>query len=133
VLQVFFAPPLYGSYAATKYAVEALSDTMRMEFPFPVILFEPGSFQSEMITKLKGNIPITSQKESNLKRYIRILHDQGSKSPPLTTVVDHLEYALLAIVPPARLLIGNDAIALNLLVSVIPDSILTLLYKLVIF
>jgi len=86
-----------------------------------------------MITKLKGNIPVTSQKESNLKRYIRILHDQGSKSPPLTTVVDHLEYALLAIAPPARLLIGNDAIVFNLLVSVIPDTILTLLYKLVVF
>lgn len=42
--------PLFGAYHATKYAVEALSDSLRMElrpFGVKVVLIEPGPIKSE--------------------------------------------------------------------------------------
>lgn len=43
--------PLYGSYASTKYALEAVSDAMRLElYPFDihVVLVEPGHIETNM-------------------------------------------------------------------------------------
>jgi len=37
------ALPLYGPYAASKFALEALSDSLRREQDLPVILVEPGA------------------------------------------------------------------------------------------
>jgi len=112
--------PLCSSYCASKYAVEALSDQMRMEFPFPVILLEPGAFATEIFNKCSAHVPdYNAQKDTKLIRYLRFI--RTAKLPPATTVVDHLEYALLAIVPPTRLLIGNDAIVFTILFSLVPD------------
>lgn len=51
--------PLVGAYHATKYAVEALSDTLRMElrgFGVGVAIIEPGPIQSEFADRAKNSV-----------------------------------------------------------------------------
>ena len=51
--------PLAGAYHATKYAVEALSDTLRMElrgFGVGVAIIEPGPIQSEFADRAKNSV-----------------------------------------------------------------------------
>lgn len=51
--------PLAGAYHATKYAVEALSDTLRLElrgFGVKVAIIEPGPIQSDFADTAKGSV-----------------------------------------------------------------------------
>lgn len=35
--------PMFGAYSASKHALEAMSDQMRMELPIPTVLLEAGT------------------------------------------------------------------------------------------
>lgn len=59
--------PFYGPYSATKYAVEALSDSYRVElsqFGVDVVLVEPGGFKTSWI----GNL-VHPQDQDRLEGY----------------------------------------------------------------
>ncbi|HET6611322.1 MAG TPA: SDR family oxidoreductase [Kofleriaceae bacterium] len=50
--------PLFGAYSASKYAVEALSDALRMElfaFGIRVVLIEPGPINTEFTSRAMDN------------------------------------------------------------------------------
>ena len=52
-----FPAPLVGAYHATKYAVEALSDALRMElhaFGIKVVVIEPGTIRTEFAARSHG-------------------------------------------------------------------------------
>ena len=71
------ASPANGSYTATKYAVEALSDAMRWElapFGIKVILIEPGEIKSSFAeTALRGSSSVLGRQDSPYGRlYARL-------------------------------------------------------------
>jgi short-subunit dehydrogenase len=50
--------PANGTYSATKFALEALSDALRLElapFGIPVVLVEPGSIKTQFHTTVESN------------------------------------------------------------------------------
>ena len=63
-----FVFPLNGAYSASKHAVEALSDAMRIElksFGIPVVLIEPGTIRTRfMATSEALGAPIQSNPDS---------------------------------------------------------------------
>jgi NAD(P)-dependent dehydrogenase (short-subunit alcohol dehydrogenase family) len=55
-----FASPFIGAYAASKFALEALSDSLRRElymYDIQVVIIEPGNILTPMWTKAKESIP----------------------------------------------------------------------------
>jgi short-subunit dehydrogenase len=59
--------PLMGSYHASKYALEALSDALRMElapFGVHVVLIEPGAIRTEFATRMSGTAETYRRAES---------------------------------------------------------------------
>lgn len=88
-----FTAPFGGWYHATKYALEALSDAMRIEvkeFGIDVILIEPGMIQTEWGTIATDNLRKQSQdtvymrNALNAAEYIDRHYKSGKMTPPLT-------------------------------------------------
>ncbi|MBI5489674.1 MAG: SDR family oxidoreductase [Deltaproteobacteria bacterium] len=85
--------PLQGVYCATKHAVEALTDAMRMElgpFGVRVVIVEPGSIRTQFATTIKATVDRYRAMESPygpaFDRYQRQL-DQVDKTAPGPEVV----------------------------------------------
>ncbi|MBI5503010.1 MAG: SDR family oxidoreductase [Deltaproteobacteria bacterium] len=85
--------PLQGVYCATKHAVEALTDAMRMElgpFGVRVVLVEPGSIRTQFATTIKATVDRYRAMESPygpaFDRYQRQL-DQVDRTSPGPEVV----------------------------------------------
>lgn len=106
------ALPFMGPYAASKYGLEAISDSLRRElipFGVKVIVIEPGSFQSRIWTKVE---------EMDLSRYRGTAYErvmdrvrQGAlgaaeHAPPPDKVVAAVERALTARRPPIRVVVA---------------------------
>lgn len=115
------AIPLLGPYAASKHAIEALSDTLRMEllpFGLEVCLIEPGSILTPIwekslaaSTELSQSLPPQVQSLYGLmiagtSRFARYAARQGQPVEHVTRAVEH---ALTAPRPRTRYIVGRDA------------------------
>ena len=85
--------PLQGVYCATKHAVEALTDALRMElapFGVRVVIVEPGSIRTQFATTIKATVDryraMGSPYGPAFDRYKQQL-DQVDKSSPGPEVV----------------------------------------------
>lgn len=87
-----FAAPFGGWYHATKYALEALSDAMRLEvkpFGVDVILIEPGMIQTEWGLIASENLRKQSQDSDyninavNTATYLEKHYKYGKLTPPV--------------------------------------------------
>ena len=70
-----FTFPLGGYYHATKYAVEALTDALRMEvkaFGVDVALVEPGVTRSEFVEKTSDSDGMVGRARLPLRRHARV-------------------------------------------------------------
>lgn len=103
--------PFMGPYAASKFALEALSDALRRELrPFGVMVtvIEPGSFQSRIWEKVE-HADLTryggSPYERVLERFRQGALRGAGRAPPPDKVAHAVERALTVRRPPIRVVV----------------------------
>ncbi|MGM8063280.1 SDR family NAD(P)-dependent oxidoreductase [Vogesella indigofera] len=109
----FAAMKYRGAYNASKYAMEGLCDTLRLELAgsgIHVSLIEPGPIESRFrpnaLAKFLANIDIAhSAHRASYEKQLLRLKKEGHAAPftlPATAVLAKVEWALLAAWPAAR-------------------------------
>jgi NAD(P)-dependent dehydrogenase (short-subunit alcohol dehydrogenase family) len=105
------ALPFMGPYAASKSALEAISDSLRREllpFGVAVIVIEPGSFQSSIWNKVEAmdlSRYAGSAYAGVLDRFRRAALRGAERAPPPDKVVRAVWRALGARRPPLRVIV----------------------------
>jgi NAD(P)-dependent dehydrogenase (short-subunit alcohol dehydrogenase family) len=126
------AHPILGPYHASKFAMEALTDSLRKElrqWGIHVIVVEPGSMATEIWDK--GVRGADEQLERigergrelygpTIEKIKAVAAKTGERGGPPETVAKVVERALTAKRPRARYLVGADAIAQVGLQTVLP-------------
>ncbi|MCE7989269.1 MAG: SDR family oxidoreductase [Caldilinea sp. CFX5] len=113
------ASPFLGPYAASKFALEALSDALRLElrpWRIQVILVEPGNIATPIWQKglafadqLEAKLPAPAQEYYGpIFPFMRNMLTR-SRGTPAAAVAQVVEQALTVPQPSARYLVGNDA------------------------
>lgn len=128
------ALPLIGSYCASKFALEAISDVLRMELAqsgVDVSIIEPGSVRTSIMEKGSEAIEKTSLKRKKLllKEYgdlikgirsgFRASKIRGAKPEVIARMIEHV---LTARRPKTRYLVGKVAY-LRAFAQMLPDRI----------
>lgn len=113
--------PMTGAYTASKFALEAIADAMRVElrpWGIPVSLVEPGAIDTDMWQTAPEMIEETNAALApeyrdlyaghvdGMRKTVRFIQKQAS---PPQTVVAAIEKALTADRPKARYVVGVDS------------------------
>ena len=113
--------PMTGAYNASKYALEALADALRLElrtWGIKVSLVEPGAIDTDIWRKVDETIDATVADLSAEHLALYAGHLEGlrrtttrvqKQTSPVTKVTAAIEQALTATRPKARYLVGVDA------------------------
>jgi len=130
----------YGPYAGTKFALEAVSDSLRREMAplgVQVVVVEPGAVRTDMPGRaIAGAHQLASamtQEQSG--RYGGLLHAvaaqtasaAGSGLPP-EAAAKIIAKAITAPRPRTRYAVGRDAALLTFLARILPDRLLDRLF-----
>lgn len=128
-----FSSPFGGWYHSTKYAVEALSDALRMEvksFGIDVILIEPGLIRTnwgiiaaENIRKTSMNGAYEKNAECAAQYYERNYEKNKERLPDATLISKTIYKALKAKHPKTRYLVGKLAKFSVTLKYFLPDKL----------
>ncbi|WP_046722571.1 SDR family oxidoreductase [Streptomyces xiamenensis] len=130
------AMPTYGAYAAAKFAMEAMSDSLRRELAphgVQVVVVEPGGVKTEMtghgIERAKDTIATLSPTQRS--RYGELLQAIINQATSFTDSGLSAEAAALVIAkaatarrPRTRYTIGRDAAVLTRLSRILSDKML---------
>jgi len=128
------ASPFVGAYSASKFALEAISDALRLElrpFGICVSVVEPGSVRTPLWRRsidaslriLDGaELERRADYEASIRQMMRVAQQRELRGISPDRVARAIEKALTARRPRARYLVGADA-RLRLLVSRLPDLI----------
>ena len=120
------ATPFYGPYCASKFALEALSDCLRIELrPWGIetVAIEPGSIATEIWssglstferTRERMDPAATELYAGPLASIERISRQTGARGISPERVARTIERAITARRPRARYLVGRDAIGMAL-------------------
>src|SRR5450759_1249293 len=105
--------PLMGWYCASKHALEAVTNALRIEvadFGVKVVLVEPGSFGTNIWAGGQSNAPepTTAAYAVAYERGTRLTSRAGLMPAPVW-VARTIRMALASPLPPARYLVGVDA------------------------
>jgi len=123
--------PLAGPYNASKHAVVALAETLRLEVgqEVAVVLVEPGAIQTEFrenLEKAWGDLPQRAQGtryETVLARYASQRKGQAQRfGLDARSCAIKMLVALNAEHPPRRLVIGRDAFWAGKLKALLPSA-----------
>jgi NAD(P)-dependent dehydrogenase (short-subunit alcohol dehydrogenase family) len=130
------AVPLLGAYAASKFALEGLSDTLRRElrpWRIHVAIVEPGTIATPIWTKgiasgdeLMERMSAEAQRDyGTLIRFVRAASEQGARSglPPAAVAKD-VVHALTARRPRTRYLVGREAKSRGVMARLLPDRVM---------
>ena len=129
------ATPFFGPYNASKYALEAISDCLRVELrPWGIktIAIEPGSISTEIWTsgldqfdRTEERMPAEAQTlyGKAIKGLRRAARQTGERGIPADHAAAVIEKALVVSRPRARYLIGRDARVMATLSRVLPDRL----------
>ena len=106
--------PVNGTYSATKFALEALSDALRVElapFGIQVVLIEPGNIRSNFMTTAQANSQeILSNPDSPYhalyQHYLRVMTSMRKQEPAPEIVSRVVQSAIEASKPKARYLVA---------------------------
>jgi NAD(P)-dependent dehydrogenase (short-subunit alcohol dehydrogenase family) len=120
--------PLTGWYQATKHALEALSDALRMEVAatgVKVVLIEPGGFKTGIWEEFERDVAghQGSRYESAYRRSLQTMKATQVVMGQPAKVARVIARALSSPVPRARYLVGYDAQALALVQSITPTAV----------
>ena len=89
-----FASPFVGPYAASKYALEALSDSLRRElymYDIQVVIIEPGSINTPIWQKAKENDLHSGSEYDSITAYReKIIDSNIRRSLPVELVADRV-------------------------------------------
>lgn len=126
--------PLTGVYSASKYALEAVADSLRVElrpWGVDVVLVEPGAIDTDL---WRDALEAVDAAEAQLDGEVRALyreHFAGARravkriqkqAAPVEKVVEAIEKALTASRPRARYVVGTDARVQLALKGALPTS-----------
>ncbi|MBK9795733.1 MAG: SDR family oxidoreductase [Holophagaceae bacterium] len=123
--------PLAGPYNASKHAVVALAETLRLEIgrEVAVVLVEPGAIQTEFretLTRAWGDLPERARGtryEGILEKYKTIRKDRSERHAlDAETCARKILAALVAERPPRRVVIGKDAFLAGKLKALLPAA-----------
>jgi NAD(P)-dependent dehydrogenase (short-subunit alcohol dehydrogenase family) len=130
-----FSSPFLAPYNASKFALEAIADSLRIELlaaGIHVALIEPGAVKTAIWEKGRGT---TDELEQNLspaalerywnvlQRARRILDFLERHGIPPEKVAKAIEHALTSSRPRARYVVGNDARMQALAARFLPDRV----------
>jgi len=107
------ALPFMGGYAITKFALEAMADSLRLELAadgIEVALVEPGSIATPIWTKPQPLADGVSERyRARLEKFRAIAAARAAKAASPDQVAQAIEHALTARRPKTRYLVGRDA------------------------
>lgn len=138
------ATPMMGTYSATKFAVEGLSDALRVElkpWKIPVVVIEPGFTASDIHGKndadmesLLARLPDTAPAEyrNMITRFRDMNRKLVGRAIPAEAVAEAIFKAVAIDRPPTRYAVGPDAKAMMILHRILPDWIKDLIFASVI-
>ena len=130
------ALPLFGPYAASKFALEAFSDVLRREVGqhgVRVVVVEPGVVATPVFTKTlptadAGFAALSPEAEARYRRQIASARRGALEGPakglPPDAVAAVVERALTARRPRPRYAVGRDARAAALVSRIVSDRLL---------
>ena len=107
--------PLSGWYQASKHALEAVSDALRMEVAkdgIKVVLVEPGAFRTGIWEENRNDIErhAGSPYEGAYQRLLKLTRLATAAAPDPVWVARVVGHAVTARTPRARYLVGVDAV-----------------------
>lgn len=127
------AMPVMGPYSASKFALEALTDALRLEvqqWGIQVSIVEPGAIATPIWTKsgAKAEELETVTSEELKRLYAGVIAgvrarvaEAAARAIPADAVSDAVVHALTAAVPKTRYLVGKDAKVRALMIKLLPD------------
>ncbi|MBA5870415.1 MAG: SDR family NAD(P)-dependent oxidoreductase [Nitrospira sp. CR2.1] len=127
------ATPFLGAYCGSKFALEAMSDALRLEvapWGMTVSLIEPGAIQSQIwqratmsATRTLGEVAPESLAlyAQPLDRMQKVIAGAAARAIPADVVARTVARALTASRPRTRYLVGHDARFRALLKRILPD------------
>jgi short-subunit dehydrogenase len=113
-----FAPPYLGAYAASKFALEAVSDALRLElrlWNIHVAIVDPGPIKTPIweksiatVDQTLKNIPeqVLAIYEPDLDAMRRVADRNAKKAKPVSLVVEAVVHALADAHPKSRYYVG---------------------------
>ncbi len=125
--------PLMGPYSASKYALEAITDALRLEvqqWGIHVSIIEPGAIATPIWNKSTVD---AAEREAAIGDDLRTLYkpivvavrkiveEASKRAVSSETVAMAVEAALTAPIPKTRYLVGNDAKLRALMARLLPD------------
>lgn len=129
------AMPVMGPYSASKFALEALTDALRLEvqqWGIQVSIVEPGAIATPIWTKsgLKAEELETATSVAMKALYAGVIAgvrarvaEAAARAIPPDAVAQAVEHALTAASPRTRYLVGRDAKVRALMVKLLPDRL----------
>lgn len=129
------AMPLMGPYAASKFALEAITDALRLEvqqWGIQVSIIEPGAIATPIWEKSgKWAAELEANTTPELRELYRevvtgvrtVVERAAERAIPAEIVARVVEKALTAARPKTRYLVGTDAKLRALMVKLLPDRL----------
>ena len=129
------AIPLMGPYAASKFALEAITDVLRLELQqwgIHVSIVEPGAVatpiweksRAESVNREDAATPEMRRLYGTLITSVRkVVEQAAARAIPCDAVTQAVEHALTAVHPKTRYLVGKDAALRALLIKLLPDRL----------
>ena len=120
------ALPFLGAYAISKFSLEAMADSLRVELQpdgIEVSLVEPATIATPMWTKPQPLAEGVSERyRRRLEAFRAAAAERASRAEPVDLVADAVEHALTAERPKTRYLVGRDA-KLRAGLQILPDRL----------
>jgi NAD(P)-dependent dehydrogenase (short-subunit alcohol dehydrogenase family) len=128
--------PLMGPYVASKFAIEGLADSLRLEvrpWGIAVVLIEPGSIDTDIWRGAMDQAEETEAAMTDEHRELYADHLAGMRkmipriqkqAAPVDNVAAAIEQALTADKPKARYVVGVDAKAQVAMSAALPTRVL---------
>lgn len=128
------ASPYLGPYSASKYALEAFSDSLRREvrkYGVRVSIVEPGPIATPIweksvttATHLKSELSdeIMQLYGASLQKFFDNMQKAGATASPVSVVIKAVEHALTAREPRSRYPVGRGVGFMTKVSNVLPDA-----------
>jgi len=131
----FISLPFRGAYNASKHALEAMTDTLRLELhydPIDIITIEPGpivsKFRENAFEKFKKNIDREHSAYKDIYRIMEQRLENKTKEAPFTlgpeAVIEKVWHALTAKKPKAKYAVTKPTHMLAFAKRILPISLL---------
>jgi NAD(P)-dependent dehydrogenase (short-subunit alcohol dehydrogenase family) len=111
------ALPFLGAYAMSKFALEAMADSLRLElapFGVEVALIQPGTIATPIWSKPQRAVEQFPPEAATLygerlAKFGSLAAERSSRAVPAVEVAEAVEHALTATKPKTRYIVGPDA------------------------